>query len=231
MTQRMMLITAAALTAFILVVAGALAGRLTSKAPMAIAPDQPSSATDMSSATSFAEREAAYQTAIAEANRRLEQANQQLAQQRSAATPSALSDAVISAAQAQTIALQTAPGATLLRPAELVRYQGVLAYEVVLDQGTRYIDAERATLLASETRSDQISAAQAVEAARAYRGGGEVREVEQEREHGALVYEVKFADGGKVYIDAASGQVVYAQLGSSEHRTDETEGNHDDEDE
>lgn len=43
-------------------------------------------------------------------------------------------------------------------------------------------------------------------------GGGTVAKVKREYEHGVDVYEVKFADGSEVYVDAYSGQVVYAKL-------------------
>jgi len=33
-----------------------------------------------------------------------------------------------------------------------------------------------------------------------------------EREHGVLAYEVKFADGSEVYVDAGTGQVAYAKV-------------------
>jgi hypothetical protein len=42
---------------------------------------------------------------------------------------------------ASTIALNGAAGATLTRPPELVNFQGTIAYEVVLDRGLVYVDA------------------------------------------------------------------------------------------
>lgn len=232
MTQRTMLMVAAAVTTCILVVAGALAGRLTDAAPADVAAADPMLAPAAPlTATSYAEREAAYQAAIAEANRRLELANQQLAQQGNAAIPAANIGPAVSAEQAQMVALEAAPGATLVRPAELVRYQGTPAYEVVLDRGTVYIDAERATVLATGASSGPITAEQVAQAAQTYRGDGQVREVEQEHERGGTVYEVTFSDGGTVYVDANSGQVVYAQLGHPEHGEGEHgEGEHDEDD-
>lgn len=66
-----------------------------------------------------------------------------------------------------------------------------------------------------------VSAEQAAQIARSYRGGGAVREVERERERGDEVYEVKFSDGAEVYVEAATGQVVYAQLGGDRQRDGE----------
>jgi hypothetical protein len=61
-----------------------------------------------------------------------------------------------------------------------------------------------------------VDAEQAAVAATVYRGGGLVRLVAAERNHGALVYAVRFADGGTVYVAAATGRVVYAHLGGLE---------------
>jgi uncharacterized membrane protein YkoI len=55
----------------------------------------------------------------------------------------------ISVEQAQAIALAYAPGAQLQRPAELVRFQGTPAYEVALDRGTLYIDAQSGQVIYS----------------------------------------------------------------------------------
>ena len=56
-----------------------------------------------------------------------------------------------------------------------------------------------------------LSEAVAVQTAVAYTGGGRVRGVELEREHGVTAYEVKL-DRGKVYVDAYTGEVVYSKL-------------------
>jgi uncharacterized membrane protein YkoI len=45
------------------------------------------------------------------------------------------------------IALGAAPGATLIHAPDLVSFQGTVAYEVVLDRGTLYIDANSGQLL------------------------------------------------------------------------------------
>jgi uncharacterized membrane protein YkoI len=165
MNQRVQLTVAAALVAFVLMVAGGLAAR------QALAPDPvataaaattaPPSAVSPAVLAAFQRREAAYQAALAEANRRLALANQQSAQVARADNPAA-------------------PG-----------------YSVSADQAA---------------------------AAVSYRGGGDVREVKVEHEHGATVYAVAFADGGEVYVDPTSGQVVYAELDGHDG-----EGGHDDE--
>jgi hypothetical protein len=176
MNQRATLLFATGITAFVLVIIGGLAARLSGMTSLA-----QSDATDPSSITAappvdaaYQEREAAYQAALAEANRRLEQANRQLAQQGEAAAVAAPVYAV-TAEQAQAVALDSVPGAALLRPAELVAFQGTPAYEVVLDRGTLYVDAQSAAVLASS------AAANAQGVAPAY--GGEHRE-HGDDEHG-----------------------------------------------
>jgi uncharacterized membrane protein YkoI len=239
MSQRTTLVIAATVTAFVLVLAGGLASQLSqasSMAPSAVATDALTQATagaslDPALEALIQEREAAYQTALAEANRRLEEANRQIAaanariaeapaSQAPAAAPAASSYAV-SAEQAQGLALAAAPGATLARPVELVSYQGAPAYEVILDRGTLYIDAQSGAVLANGAApalDGAVSAEQAAQVAVSYRGGGTVREVEREDEHGALVYEVKFTDGSRIYVDATTGQVVYARAGDGDER-------------
>jgi uncharacterized membrane protein YkoI len=253
MSQRTTLGIAAAVTAFVLVLLGGLASQLsraadpapTIAATGALAPPAAGvPALDPAVEALIQEREAAYQTALAEANRRLEEANRQIAAANAqlAGTPAPEAPAAqaapsytISAEQAQQLALAVTPGGALARPAELVSYQGAPAYEVLLDRGTLYIDAQSGAVLANGAApapGGAVSAEQAAQAAVSYRGGGTVREVELEDEEGALVYEVKFTDGGKVYVDAATGQVVYARAGDGaedEHAdSEETTGQHDD---
>ncbi len=63
----------------------------------------------------------------------------------------------LSADRASQIALHAVPGATLVRPPELVNYQGIVAYEVVLDRGVWYVDANSGAILAnSPTTQDSV---------------------------------------------------------------------------
>ncbi len=123
------------------------------------------------------EREAQYRALLEEANRRLEEANQQLAKleqqleavQATQSAPAPVANAsqsqatqrprvqpaqpqpVIQAAltpqRALEIALITAPGTVAQRMPELVDFQGVVAYEVLLNAGTMYIDANSGAIL------------------------------------------------------------------------------------
>ena len=250
MKQHTLLGIAAALTAFVLVLIGALAGQISqSSAPVAsvatdavadpvvVSTEAPASAPavlDPALEALIREREAAYQRALAEANRRLEAANSQVAQQmnqqQSAPAPQGPAAAQpaypISTEQAQAIALGLANGATLARPAELVRYQGAPAYEVIFDRGAVYVDAQSGAVLASTLTQSQpqpvgqtrITPDQAAQIAIAYRGGGQIRKVELEHERGVEAYEVKFTDGAKVYVAVSDGAVVYARLDKASKR-------------
>ena len=165
MNQRMLLLIAAGLTTFVLVLAGGLVNRMSTTAAAEPAPTTgaavaPAPTTlDPTIEALIREREAAYQAALAEANARLAEANAQIATNNQPAAQPALT------------------------------YDG----------------------------SAEAAAASALQ----YRGGGEVREVELETEEGITVYEVKFTDGADVYVDAQTGQVVYAELAESTHDEDE----------
>ncbi|MCG8352305.1 MAG: PepSY domain-containing protein [Chloroflexales bacterium] len=217
--------------------------------------------------TLIEEREAAYQQALQQANDQLQQSYQdqqalrdQLIQSQSnpqpntqaapaPAQPAASSGASsgsapaypVSLDQAKQIALDTVPGATLTRDPELVNFQSTVAYEVALDKGNVYIDANSGQVLyngaapppapaSAFTPAQPITQEQAVQTASAYLGGGTVVEVERENEHGVDVYEVKFADGSEIYVDAVAGQVVYAQL-KGDGDNDERDGYEDERDE
>ncbi len=232
MKQSTLLGIAAALTAFVLVLVGALAGRLTqtsaSASPTVVeattAPTEAAVALDPTVEALIREREAAYQQALAEANRqlaeanrRLEEASRQGAQQQSTRQDAQSQNAYpVSAEQAQAIALNLAQGAAPVKPAELVIYQGAPAYEIVFSNGAVYVDAQNGVVLANTLAQpvalQPVSAEQAAQIAIAYRGGGQARKVERENERGMDVYEVKFTDGAEVYVAASDGAVVYARL-------------------
>jgi uncharacterized membrane protein YkoI len=165
MVQRNAFVLAGGITAFLLLLVGSVM--------FGVAQQRPTSVVDVAGADSgtltldptaqalLLEREAAYQQALAEASARVDQANQQLAQvnAQSSAAQTSLQPASVTAPtqpaatqspeQAATSALSAYPGATLSRTPELVAYQGVPAYEVVLDIGTLYLDAQNGQILAS----------------------------------------------------------------------------------
>ncbi len=241
MDQRTLLGVAAALTAFVLVVIGALVGRVTQTAvPSATdvvvvptqAPTDAPVALDPTVEALIRQREVAYRQALNEANQRLEEANRRIEQQ--AAAQQSAPTYPVSAEQAQAIAQNLAQGANLVKPAELVLYQGAPAYEIVFDAGAVYVDAQSGTAfantLAQPAASQPVNAEQAAQIALAYRGGGQIREVKFERERGIDVYEVKFTDGAEVYVAASDGAVVYARLDKAkeEEKRDDDEKRGDD---
>ena len=72
-----------------------------------------------------------------------------------------------------------------------------------------------------------ISAEDAVQIAQQYLGtsSGNLERVELEEEHGNLVYEVRFTNKNRVYVDAISGVVVYARIDDhdDDHERDDDE--------
>jgi uncharacterized membrane protein YkoI len=250
MNQRTLVLIAAAITTFVLVLIGGLASTLSGNAalaPTSVATSAGEAPTTLTSGgldptveALIRQREAEYQAALADTQVRLEQANSQLAQvgssQASPPVPASAPGApavVIDSAQAQTLALAAAPGATLVRAPELVLYANVPAYEVQLDRGSVYIDAAQGTVLANSAvaataTGATIGEAAAIAAATSYLGGGSVRSVELEHERNILVYEVKFTDGSSVYIDAGNGQVAYAKVAGANQNDDDDDDDNDD---
>ena len=232
MNQRTPLLIAAALTVFVLVVVAGLATRLTQ--PTALAPTSTTATLDVAPALDpsvealVREREAAYQQALAEANTRLEAANAQIAiaNAQVATAPQAAPTDALTPDQAQASALTAAPGSRVTAMPELVSYEGTPAYEVRLDRGLIYLDAQSGAVLYNNAvpaaaQSGAVSQEQAIQAAIAYHNGGEVLAVHLDDEAGAQVYEVKFSDGSTIYIDAGNGQVVYAQIEDGGERDDD----------
>lgn len=226
MTHKHALVLAAALTAFSLIVIGGLVARLVS--PAAVASDP---LADPTVQALLQAREAEYQEALAQANQQLERAYQgqpDQAPQRAAGpdTPA------VSADQAAELARAMAPGATLTRQPELVVFEGTPAYEIVLDQGTLYVDANSGDELyngvSALAGSGPIDERQAAAIATTYLGGGSVHHVERERERGMAVYEVKFTDGSTVYVTEDTGQVAYAEIAGREEGGEHGEEHDDD---
>jgi hypothetical protein len=151
MNPKWTLLFAGGLTAFVLVVVGAIAGRA---AAQGADPAQTPTAIDPAMQAQLDQREVAYQQTIDEANQQLEQAYQEIATLQAMVAPTATESTTdvastypISADLAVGLALNLAPGGTLQRWPELVDFQGTVAWEVVLDKGTMYLDATNAVLL------------------------------------------------------------------------------------
>ena len=122
--NRTALLISAVITAFVLVLTGGIVARMAS-APTDAAQDQAVSQPV----------QAAVEAAVPAAEQNVVEA----------AAPAVVNE--IDAQTAARLALAYAPGAKLLGWPELVDLQGARAYEVVLDQGTIYIDAATGTVL------------------------------------------------------------------------------------
>jgi hypothetical protein len=179
MTQRIALILSAVLTAFLLVIGGAVAARLSSPSPAAEAAPTATPAPEAMPAPDlntqaeaiFQEREAKYRALIQQANDRLQQAYaQQTAAQAAAnqaaartatvntqstapaAQPAAAPAVAVSGDAAASIAAGVAyNNQALVRAPELVLFQGQVAYEVVFKHGSIYVDANSGRVLFNGT--------------------------------------------------------------------------------
>jgi hypothetical protein len=137
MSQKTMIVLAASVTAFILVIAGGVFAGLSGPAAAA----ESAGAVGPDVLALWNQREAAYRDLIDQANQRLLAADSSLA-----ATPSGPA-ASLTAAEAGWLALQAAPGAQLTGQPELVLFQGEMAYEVPTTRGLVYIHASTGAVL------------------------------------------------------------------------------------
>ncbi|MCC6191756.1 MAG: hypothetical protein IT318_22230 [Anaerolineales bacterium] len=151
--NRTAFLIAAVLTAFVLVVSGGLVANLTSAQAAGVAPAEQ-------------QRDAEWRQLLAQANERLQQAYADPAPASSAQTDD------IGALGAEQAALLVAPEGRLLRPPERVDFEGVVAYEVLFDQGPVYVDAATGQVLYDGTNTAQFSS-----------GDGEHDDDEGEDEH------------------------------------------------
>ncbi len=174
MKQRIPLLLAAGLTAFMLVLGGGLAAQLLAPVPAAPVVDaaagsDPALLAPPNDPTvqTLLDREAAYEQALQQANAQLQQAyqdQQQLADQvkvlqtqaqaapmdlpaPTSATAAPAATYALSPQQAALVALRAAPDATLTAAPDAVDFQGQVAYEVRLTRGTVYVDANSGQVL------------------------------------------------------------------------------------
>ena len=177
MNQKFAFLVSGVLTAFVLVIGGGLAGRLSQSAaapaPVAAATQSaPAPSIDPASQViaQLQDREVAYQQLIDQANQRLAAMNQQLAVAQAAqaaqaartraaapaapapaAAQSAAPQITLSPDAARDIAVQAANFATMIRAPELVRFEGKVAYEVGFTRGVIYVDANTGAVLYNGT--------------------------------------------------------------------------------
>lgn len=175
MNAKWTLVFAGGVTAFVLVVIGAVAGRASADSGT-VTPTTAS--VDSAVMAQIDQREADYQQMIDQANQQLEQAYQKIATLEASQPPATQEASAqtypISADLAVGLALNLSPGARLVRWPELVDFQGTVAWEVALDRGTMYLDATNAVLLYNGA---------GVGAAASSGGGGGGSQGEEEHEH------------------------------------------------
>jgi uncharacterized membrane protein YkoI len=159
MSQRLAFVIAAALTAFVLVLGGAVAGQISRLPESGTASTEPVStenagspsfdlASDMQKTADLSpdikvllDREIAYQQLIKQANDRLQSIY-------SGAQSDLGSPAVaLNPVDAATIALNASPGEIMTELPNLVNFQGKAAYEITLANGIVYVDANTGEIL------------------------------------------------------------------------------------
>lgn len=127
--------------------------------PGAVAqPDAPAANAPSAAQAQIAQRETAYQQLIQQANARLDQAykqeqnlTKQIAEQKAdnqaRVETSQQPKYNFTPEQAVAIALAAVPDGVLVKPAELVSFQEKVSYEVTLDKGVVYVDANTGKIL------------------------------------------------------------------------------------
>jgi hypothetical protein len=141
MAQRIALFFSVGITAFVLIIVGAAIG-MAGQAQAATSPTL-----DPQLLAQLQTREAAYQALIAEANAQTQALEPSPLP---SVTPTSQPTAVvypISPELAAYLALSVAPNTYLVKPPEIVIYGGVVAYEVTLNTGRVYVDANSGVIL------------------------------------------------------------------------------------
>jgi hypothetical protein len=143
MIQRVALFLSFALTAFLLVVIGAVIERSRLVRAVSVNPT-----VDPQLAAQLQAREAEYRSLIEQANARLNTPDPTVSPT-VVPTPTPEPTVVypISPELAVYLALSVAPGSYLVKPPELVNFQGMVAYEVTLNNGRVYVGATKGQIL------------------------------------------------------------------------------------
>jgi hypothetical protein len=186
----------------------------------------------------IADREAAYNQVLDEANSRIAELQSQLDSQQTGQDNSATPVTTIRPDQAAVIANSVAAsGSTLLGTSELVDFEGVTAFEVAYQQGNIYVDAGTGNVLYNGTivlAAPKINAQDAAQIAANYLGDDKIYNVNTTTLNGETVYAVKFKSGTVVIVSdtgelllvrlySGSGSVSGASGGEGDH-----ENEHDD---
>lgn len=232
MKTKTTLLISIALTTFILVVVTSVVTSVSaSSKSSAAAPDE------AQVQQIIAEREAAYNQVLQEANDRIAELQTQLESQPVVETSSESAPAtVISAEEAQSIADGAVPaGSTLLKAPELVDFEGNTAYELSYSQGNVYVDANNGNVLFNGTITyapPKINQQDAVKIASDYLDNDDVYNVKTSTLNGEMVFVVKFKNGDVVFV-SETGQLLLVRLysgggGGGGYDDDDHEYEHDD---
>jgi hypothetical protein len=163
-----------------------------------------------------------YQQLVADANQKIETANNNLLamqsqlEQLQPAQPamqktSALANlsAAITADAAGQIAQQVAnKGQTLLKQPELVDFQGKAAFEALFDKGSIFVDAQDGTILFNGTIPQQITAEEASQIVVDYMNYKNVLQVDLIHLGNQPLYRVILQNGYIAYVDM-DGQITH----------------------
>jgi hypothetical protein len=219
MVQKSALLLSIGLTAFIVFL---MSGLLQ---VFAAEPGVASAATEISPEVSqlISEREAAYIETINLANQQLLEAQTALDAQGTSSGVSA--GTAISPEQATEIAFGSAlSGSALTGEAQLVNFEGLVAYEVPFSLGNIYIDATTGELVFNGTINLQpspITQEQAAQIASTYLGRTDVYKIEIVQLYGIDVFRVKFLQGDAVFVDPY-GQLLLVRLAPAKSASDDT---------
>jgi len=231
MTQKMAITLSATLSAFVLALIAGVSGFMAKgEAPVADTFSQQEVAQIIS------ERDAAYEEVIAEANRQLAaaQGSSSVEGANTSAEGESLS-AYIEPELASLLASQLAVGdASALASAELVDFEGTVAYEIPFSAGNIYMDAISGDLLFNGTISlapSLITQSEATAIAGAYMEGKKIYKVELYSLNGEDVYRVKFVNSDAVFVNQY-GQIVLVRLAPEGQTASKDSGSsyHDDDD-
>lgn len=211
MNQRLILYTSIAAAVFVLATLTGIVSAVTSnqQKKAAVTNTESPRALTLEMQTQLAEREAAYNALISEANQKIQALSDQV---KTLQQSSATAAPAITAEKAVEIALKTA-GAdeTLEKMPELVSFQGKNAYEVTFNDGIVYISVQNGDVLFDGVPA-RIDAQKAGEIAGQYLGGMDPKYavIKTDVVNGTTVYRVIF-DGYIVYVDHF-GNVIKAQV-------------------
>jgi len=219
MVQKSALLLSIGLTAFIVFI---MSGLLQ---VFAAGPSVASAATEISPevAQLISEREAGYIETINLANQQLLEAQAALDAQ--GVSSGASASTAISPEQATELALGSAlSGSQLTGEAQLVNFEGLVAFEVPFNLGNIYIDATTGELIFNGTINLQpspVTQEQAAKIASTYLGRTDVYKIEIVRLYGIDVFRVKFLNGDAVFVDPY-GQLLLVRLAPAKSASDDS---------